>query len=132
MPVNWFASFRNVPWDKVLSGLPAVLEGAKSLWQRVAGDRESSSAANATPTATAPGTELLAALDVRVGPLERRAAKLEEEARASFEVVRSMAEQHSQLVHAVDVLLVRTRVLLRLCALLGVAVIALLVLVLAR
>lgn len=132
MPINWFASFRDVPWDKVLSGVPAVAEKAKSMWQRVAGDAAPASAAEATPTAASTSADLLAALDVRVGPLERRAAKLEEEARASFDVVRSMAEQHSQLVHAVDVLLVRTRVLLRLCALLGLAVVALLALVLTR
>lgn len=43
-----------------------------------------------------------------------------------------MADQHSQLVQAVDVLLVRTRVLVRISVLLGVACVALLVLVLSR
>ena len=37
----------------------------------------------------------------------------------------ALAGQHSELVHAVDVLLIRTRVLLRVCMGLGLAVVAL-------
>ena len=44
----------------------------------------------------------------------------------------SIVGQHSQVVHAVDVLLVRTRLLVRVSVLLGIVCVALLVLVLSR
>jgi hypothetical protein len=57
--------------------------------------------------------------------LEKKTAELGQEAMSSFEVVRSLTEQHSQVVRAVDVLIARTRVLVRVCILLAVAVVAL-------
>ena len=133
MAVNWFASFKDIPWARVLEVAPSIAEGARNLWQRVAS--KPGQGPDATPVAQAgakPDAEVLAALEVRVVPLERRTTKLEDEARSSFEVVKSMAEQHSQLVSAVDSLLVRTRVLLRISGLLALALIALFVLVLTR
>jgi phage-related minor tail protein len=122
-------AFRNISWDKVLGAAPAISDAARKLWQRVAGASEAPSLPAAAP---ALNPELLAAIDVRIGPLQQRMQALEQESRASFEVVRSMAEQHTQLVNAVDMLLSRTQWLLRLAVLLGAAVIVLAVLLAMR
>ncbi|MCC6210778.1 MAG: hypothetical protein IT513_07025 [Burkholderiales bacterium] len=122
-------SFRNIAWDKVLGAAPPIAEAARKLWQKVAGAPVEPRFADATPVLN---PELLAAIDVRVGPLQQRMAALEQESRASFDVVRSMAEQHTQLVEAVDMLLARTQLLLRLVMLLGAAVLALAVLLAVR
>ena len=70
--------------------------------------------------------ERRAEVEVRVQALERRVAQLGEEASASFEVVKSitqehskLAEHHAELVSAVDGLLARIRVLTWLCAILA-------------
>ena len=132
---NWF---KDIGWDKVTSAAPALLERAKGLWSRVTGDTAPAPASAPAPeekSPAAPGTELAAALDVRVGPLERRVKRLEEEARASFEVVHSMADQHSRLVKALDRVIARTQLLQRICLALGAAialVVVVLVVVLAR
>ena len=131
MAVNWFTSLRDVPWSKVLGMAPTIVENGRKLWDKVANKK-----AEETPAATAqtavPVPEALAAMELRLNVLEKKSAQLREEAVASFDVVRSMADQHSQLVHAVDVLLVRTQVLVRIAVLLGIVCIALLILVLSR
>jgi hypothetical protein len=110
---------RDIGWDKVSSAAPALLERARGLWSRVAGEAAPAAEAKPVPASDA---DLGAALDVRIGPLERRVKRLEEEARASFEVVHSMADQHSQLVKAVDRLIARTQLLRRVCLALGAAI----------
>jgi hypothetical protein len=108
MAVSWYAAFRDIPWKKALSVAPSIVEGGRKLWNRI-------------------------------DSLEVRTAQLGEEAASSFEVVRAIAEQHSQLaeqhaqlVDAVDVLIVRTYVLLWTCAILALAVVALVLVALAR
>jgi hypothetical protein len=133
MAVNWFASLKDVPWTKVIGMAPTIVENGRKLWDKVANRNAEVAAASAPkdPPPT-PLPEALAQIEFRLGILEKKSAQLREEAVASFDVVRSMADQHSQLVHAVDVLLVRTRVLVRVCVMLGVACVALLALILSR
>jgi len=133
MAVDWLASLKHVPWSKVLGAAPTIVEGGRKLWDRVARrNAEETPAGAAKRDAPLPVPEALAAMELRLDALETKSAQLRDEAVASFDVVRSMAEQHSQLVHAVDVLLVRTRVLVRVCILLGLVCVALFVLILSR
>jgi hypothetical protein len=122
---------RDGAWAKVISAAPGLVEKGRQLWGRVA-------ARSARPP-VAGTAEAHAEVELRVQMLERRAAGLEEEAVSSFEVVRSITEQHSQLaeqnaqlVATVDALLARTRSLGWACAALGAAAVVLLVLVLLR
>jgi len=129
MKQGLLSSFRNISWDKVLGAAPAISEAALKLWQRVARAPEVPQLSAAAP---ALNPELLAAIDVRVGPLQQRLSALEQESRSSFEVVRSMAEQHTQLVNAVDLLLARTQLLLGVAALLSAVVLVLAVVLFIR
>lgn len=108
-----------IPWSKLLSMSPTIVEGARMLWKGVA----TLQAKVPEPQAT---DERRAELEVRVQALERRVEQLGEEATASFEVVKSitqehskLAEHHAELVNAVDGLLARIRVLNWLCAILA-------------
>jgi hypothetical protein len=107
MAIGWYESLKDIPWSKALGVAPSIAERGKTLWDRVK-SRE----------AKAPGA------------LEARVAELNQELAASFELVQAMAEQHSELVRAVDLLLARTRVLLRACMVLGAVLAAVLVLLL--
>jgi hypothetical protein len=115
-----------IPWSKLLSMSPTIVEGGRVLWKAV------SQRQPRVPPA-APPQERAAAVEVRVDTLERRVAQLGEEASASFEVVKSitqehsrLAEHHAELVNAVDALLARTRVLVWLCGTLALALVAVL------
>jgi len=131
---QWFGSFRDAAWSKAVSLAPAMVERCRKLWNGVA-QRPARTAPSATPEEPA-GAEALPALEVQVHGLRSRARRLEDEAAASFEVVRAIAEQHSQLaeqqaalIDAVQLLLARTRALFVALGLVALAVVALLIVV---
>ena len=133
MSVNWFASLKDVPWSKVIGMAPTIVENGKKLWDKVSNKPGGDGSGGTTQSAAElPVPAAIAAFELRLEALEKKSAQLREEAVASFDVVRAIADQHSHVVQAVDVLLVRTRVLVRISVLLGIACIALLVLVLSR
>lgn len=133
MAVGWLASLKHIPWSKVIGMTPSIVESGGKLWDRISSRRaEASAPANPAVDPLPPTPEALAAIEIRVGTLEKKTAQLREEAVASFDVVRSIVDQNSQVVRAVDVLLVRTQLLVRVSVLLGIACLALLVLVLTR
>lgn len=130
---NWFSSFNEAPASKALETAPSLIARGKLLWDRIA--RRSSVPVDAAAPGMAPpeaAVEPLAALEVRYGALDKRIKGLEEEMTASFEVVQSLAQQHSALALGMDNLLARTRALLRICIALGVLILCLLVLVFSR
>jgi len=133
MAVNWFTSLKDFPWSKALGMAPTIAENGKKLWDKASNRTERDRSGETTQgAADLPVPAAIAAFDLRLEALEKKSAELREEAVASFDVVRSITDQHSQVVHAVDVLLVRTRLLVRISILLGVACVALFVLVLSR
>jgi hypothetical protein len=124
MALGWLAAFKAIPWTKVVSAAPTIVEGGHRLWTLVRQRPGAEDTPHARPAAGSV-PESIAALEVRLGTLESQVSQLKEEAVSSYEVVRALTEQHSQLVGAVDILIARTRVLLRACIVLGVALVAL-------
>jgi len=101
----------------------SILDDARNLWKKVS-SRE---------------TRIAAAASLDVEALGRQVRILEEEAGASFDVVRSIAQQHSglseqhmQLVQAVEELQARNRALAWVCALLAILSLAGLVLAIVK
>jgi hypothetical protein len=133
MSVNWLASLKDVPWSKVIGAAPTIVESGRKLWDKVSNKTANESLADTTQNLEQlPSSAAIAAIDIRLSALEKKSAELREEAVSSFEVVRSIVDQNAQVVHAVDVLLVRTQLLVRVSILLGIVCAALLVLVLSR
>jgi len=134
------AKFSDLSWKNALSLAPALVESGRKLWERVASRRAPS--VSPRPGSTPPATsaaDSLSALEVKLLGAEQRLAQLEEEAAASLDVVRSitqqqsqLAEQHAELVQAVDALLSRTRLLGWAGVALAVAFVALLVVAIVR
>lgn len=111
MAISWLTAFKAIPWGDVIAAAPTVAQGAKKLWGAV-GRGDAGSAA-------APGS-LPADAEGRLRTLEAQIAGLQREIAASSELIKSLAEQNSRLVDAVEILRVRTRVLLALCLALAV------------
>lgn len=105
MAAGWITALKLIPWDDVVANAPAVLRGAKKLWGKVGG----------VETAKAPD---------RVAALEQQVAELREQADTAAGVISSLAEQNARLVEAVELLRIRTRVLLVACAVLALGVAA--------
>jgi hypothetical protein len=104
MAISWITALKLIPWRDVVENAPTVLRTAKKLWDK---------------QAPAPS-------------LQQEVASLREEARRAAEVIESLAEQNTRLIHAVEVLRVRTRVLTYALGAVATGLIALLVFVVAR
>jgi hypothetical protein len=103
----------------------AIFDEAKKLWARL--------------SSRAPRAAIPSAIDLTVETLERQVRRLEEEAAASYEVVNSIAQQHSrlteqhlELAQALDQQLVINRRLIWTCVALGVVAVAGLVIAIAK
>jgi hypothetical protein len=102
-----------IPWADVVANAPAVLRGAKTLWNKM------------DPAAAARTPDPLAALQQEV-------AQLKEQLDSAAGLISSLAEQNARLVEAVDILRLRTRMLLVTCGALVVVTGALAAFVLLR
>jgi hypothetical protein len=107
MSISLLGAVKAVPWGDVLAAAPGVVQGANALWDRVAKKRPKGDAAPA-PNPAAAG----APADVRIAALELSVVELQKEALASSQLIRSLAEQNVQLVSEIEVLRMRSRVLL--------------------
>lgn len=108
MAISWITAFRAIPWGQVVENAPTVLRGAKRLWgmaQPQVGEHSR---------------------------IEQDVAELKQEILKAAQLIESLAEQNARLVEAVEILRVRTRVLLVGGGVLAAAVVGLAVLVLTR
>ena len=119
MAISVLSAFRIIPWSDVLIAAPYIVQGAEKLWGIIAG-KPAPQRGNDRVKEEASQSVSLSALDTRVHSLEQLTAELHKEVLLSSELIRSLAQQNIQLVQAVDVLRVRTRILFGFCGALGV------------
>jgi hypothetical protein len=109
MPLPWLTALKVIPWGNVIEHAPTVLKAARKLMDRQKAEPASS-----------PGTEVdLAGESLpSLGELKNRliAAQLQLNEHAQMqaqltETVAALAEQNAQLVSAVQLLRLRTRLL---------------------
>src|SRR5688572_22103175 len=117
MPV-WTAAFKVIPWLELMAAAPAVMKGARRLWDTV----------KRQEAPVAEGQEPLAAQRA----LEVQIAELRHELTAASEVVTNLAEQNGRLVEALAILRMRTRMLMVFSAVLAVGLVGLAAFVLAQ
>lgn len=84
MAISWITALKLIPWRDVVENAPTVLRTARNLWNK----------------------------EQPEPLLQQEVASLREEARRAAEVIESLAEQNTRLVQAVEILRVRTRVLM--------------------
>lgn len=116
MAINWIAAFKLIPWSDVVQATPTVVRGAKDLWARTRKSKNKAAVMDGGVPAGASTTEQLL----------QRITALENEQLEASALITTLAEQNAQLVAAVDVLRVRTRMLIAVTVLLVLAVVVLL------
>lgn len=122
---GWLSALKLVPWGQVIEAAPQVVQSARKLMRR----SEPPAAAQAAPASAAAeaGTSPQEELRAQLHALQQQLDGVREDQQASAVLIRSLAEQNAQLVHAVDALRARTRWLGVACALLGVTTLGLLI-----
>jgi hypothetical protein len=126
MAIGWLAAFKTIPWKEVLVAAPPIVQGARKLWSSVTRKEEPISPPSPQfDDKLSSHSEALAAIDARLALLESRTKEISDEAVSSSELIKSLAEQNSRLVQAVEILRIRTRALLWLSSVLGLAIVGL-------
>ena len=114
----WISAFKVIPWLELVAAAPAVVKGARRLWDTV----------KKQEAPVAEGQEPLAAQRA----LEVQIAELRHELTAASELVTNLAEQNGRLVEALAILRMRTRMLMVFSAVLAAGLLGLAAFVLAQ
>ena len=115
---GWITAFKAIPWAALIAAAPTIATSARKLWDAVRKQE--------APRVSGQGQ----AADQRA--LEEQVAELRRELTAASELVSNLAEQNTRLVEAVEVLRVRTRVLLLASVVMTVALIGLVLVVVSK
>lgn len=104
MAISWLALLRLVPWTEVILNAPKVAEGAKKLWNTVAKKSPSPTPSPSTGAQPpfSPGTQSLATLHAQLIALAADTADLQNQMLASSELLKTLAEQNTQLIQRVE------------------------------
>ena len=103
MAVGWLAVLQLVPWSDVIKNAPKVADGAKKLWQTVGNKPPPPADNTGTDVPPSPEDQAIAALQARVLTLENATQDLHEQMLASSELIKSLAEQNTQLIRRAEV-----------------------------
>jgi hypothetical protein len=116
MAFGWMTALKIIPWGSVLESAPHIVKAAKQLFSAVKTDTSGFSAERGSSVDD--GTATLEKLNKRTRLIEAKIAELSDEQKSSAELIKSLAEQNSLIVDAIDVFRVRVRILLIACILL--------------
>lgn len=126
MPSPWLLALKVIPWGDVIEHAPKVLNAARKLVDR---QREQKRGPSPADLDAATGTAVAAPspdqLQTRLQAAHERIDSLQQAQDQLTQTVADLAEQNARLVAAVNVLRLRTRLLLGATALAAVALIAL-------
>jgi len=111
MAIPWLTALKVIPWGDVIEHAPSVLKAARKLMDRQPPESpdQAGTPATQTPVSAVPSLgELKNALIAAQGQIDRQA----QTQRELTETLAELAEQNTLLVSAVEVLRLRTRLLL--------------------
>ena len=108
MAIGWLTVLKLVPWGDVIENAPKVAQGAKKLWNTVGKKPVSDVADTFTPTTPGQGAlsgqdAVLAVLQRQVAELQATTAELHQQMLESSALIKSLAEQNTQLIQRVEV-----------------------------
>ncbi|MFO7543038.1 MAG: hypothetical protein R6W97_09585 [Thiobacillus sp.] len=103
MAIPWLAVLKIVPWTDVINNAPKVADGARKLWNAV-GKKAPASMPHPEPVEHAvPGENPdMATLQVQIASLENAATEFHDQMLASSELIKTLADQNTQLVKRIE------------------------------
>lgn len=114
MAFGWITALKIIPWKDVLESAPHIVKAAKKLYAGTRANASNPSEAPDSPTETS-DSENLGSLDSRLHHIESKILQLSDEKESSVELIRSLAKQNVRIVEAIEILRVRTKILLITC-----------------
>jgi hypothetical protein len=120
MAIGWLSVLKMVPWGDVIENAPKVATGAKKLWDKVGKKPAVGTGVLQPGSAATPGLTLTQ-LQAQVAELQLVTADLHQQMLDCTGLIKSLAEQNTQLIRRVEVN--RRRVLWLAAGVLGLAVV---------
>jgi len=133
MAIGWLVVLKSVPWADVVSNAPMVAEGAKKLWNAIA--KKAPAPEMPAPTgqpALSPEAQAIATLQTQLAAVEAAASDLHDQMLASSEIIKTLAEQNTQLIKRIEANRVRVLWLAGATVVIGIVAVSNLVLTLVR
>ena len=100
MAIGWLTVLKMVPWGDVIENAPKVAVGAKKLWDKV-GKKPEVVPETVGPVAPSPA-QAQAQMQQQLAALQRATAELHQQMLDSTELIKTLAEQNTQLVKRVE------------------------------
>lgn len=122
MALGWLTALKTIPWTDVISTAPVVVDGAKKLWNSVG--KKPAHPAPLPPSDSGATTPTLGALQARIAALEAEAADLHGQMVRSSELIKTLAEQNTQLIRRIETSRVRLLWLAVATAVIGIIAVA--------
>ncbi|TRZ63918.1 MAG: hypothetical protein D4S02_11705 [Rhodocyclaceae bacterium] len=133
MAIGWLTILKSVPWVDVVSNAPKVADGAKKLWKAIAKQPPAADAATAVEQpALSPDAQSVAEFQRRLTAAEAAAADLHAQMLASSELIKTLAEQNTQLIRHMEHYRIRTLWLTAATIIIGIVAVSSLVATWAR
>lgn len=121
MAIPWLVALKVIPWGDVIEHAPQVLNAARKLLERQRAPKSTPAAGDGAITAPLGDTLSLEGLNQRLIAAQQRVDQQALALEQLTQTVAELAEQNARLVSAVEVLRMRTRLLLWGLALLALA-----------
>lgn len=110
MAFGWIAVLQMVPWSDVIKNAPKVAEGAKKLWNAVGKKPPPLALPAGDVSALSLEARAIATLEARIAAMEEATDDLHQQMLASSELIKTLADQNTQLIQRIE--LNRVRMLL--------------------
>ena len=129
MAFGWITALKIIPWKDVLENAPHIVKAAKNLYAGTRTDTSFSSETSDPPAFTTDSAKTESP-GLRLHRIERKILELNDEQESSVELIRSLAKQNVRIVEAIEVLRLRSKILLFICILFGSILVGLIFLLL--
>lgn len=101
MAIGWLTVLQMVPWGDVIENAPKIAAGAKKLWDKV-GKKPDAVAVPAPADAAAPDAPTVAQLQAELAAQQAAVAELHQQMQDCAELIKTLAEQNTQLVKRIE------------------------------
>ncbi|WP_343589945.1 hypothetical protein [Paracidovorax wautersii] len=123
MAIGWMTALKLVPWGDVIEATPQILQAAR----RLMGSTRKGAAEDVQATGADAGGAIAMSTADQLAVMRDALVQLQDEQRASAQLIESLAEQNALLVRAVDALRRRQQRLVWAAGVLGASTAGLLV-----
>jgi hypothetical protein len=118
MAFGWITALKIIPWKDVIESAPHIVKAARNLYAGAKANAANPSDAQDSPSDISNG-DISVNSESNLRKIELKIQHLSSEQESSVELIRSLAQQNVRIVEAIELLRVRTKILLITCVVLG-------------